>query len=93
MASNWIADLTGQRIYDSGIEVQPTVKEWNLKGADIAYNPLTKRVDIEVGGGVNSDWKKSETEDPEPPEAEEMELEFEKEQEEISNEEKYDVPF
>ena len=59
MASNWIADLTGQRIYDSGIEVQPTVKEWNLKGADIAYNPLTKRVDIEVGGGVNSDWKKS----------------------------------
>ena len=44
-------------------------------------------------GWDDSDWKKSETEDPEPPEAEEMELEFEKEQEEISNEEKYDVPF
>ncbi|MHA1573737.1 MAG: hypothetical protein ACTSX8_07055, partial [Alphaproteobacteria bacterium] len=59
MASNWIDDLTGQRIYDSGIEVQPTVKEWNLKGADVAYNPLTKQVDISVGDGVTSDWKKS----------------------------------
>ena len=59
MASTWIADLTGQRLYDSGIEVQPTVKEWNIKGADIAYNPLTKRVDIEVGDGVASDYKQS----------------------------------
>ena len=57
MASNWIEDLTGQRVYDNGVEIQPTKKEWNITGADIAYNPLTKRVDINLGGGAGNDWK------------------------------------
>lgn len=59
MATNWINDLLGQRIFLDGTELLPTKKAWDfLGGLNASYNTATERVEITIGGG-GFDWQES----------------------------------
>jgi len=51
--TDWLAELLGPNIYSAGTLVQPNSSSLNFIGPTIAYNPVTKRIDITAvsGGG------------------------------------------
>jgi len=51
--TDWLAELLGPNIYSAGTLIQPNSSSLNFIGPTIAYNPVTKRIDITAvsGGG------------------------------------------
>ena len=52
--TDWLADLLGPNIYDSGVLIQPNTNDLNFIGPTIAYNPATRQVDIIITSGAGS---------------------------------------
>jgi hypothetical protein len=52
--TDWLADLLGPNIYDSGTLIQPNTNDLNFIGPTISYNPATRQIDIVVTSGAGS---------------------------------------
>jgi hypothetical protein len=52
--TDWLADLLGPNIYDSGTLIQPNTNDLNFIGPTISYNPATRQVDIVITSGAGS---------------------------------------
>lgn len=54
--ATWIDDVPAQALYDNGAQKLPTVRTWNLIGADISYDSTNERWDIDMSGVMRA-WK------------------------------------
>ena len=52
--TDWLADLLGPNIYNSGTLIQPNTNDLNFVDPTISYNAATRQVDIVVTSGAGS---------------------------------------